>query len=197
MGNGLGYLLKQPCAQKTLFLLSVREELSWKKSALGQVCWAKGKTNNNRSCYCHETCGNPDWLKQTLRSKPMELSNGPHNWIDEWMVLSPDYHTFMFDVSALNDVLACLPPGGMIKDSSDLASHVYKRDAGIKHANSASSKGYQSLNISDDAILAGYKRGNFTAYWVQPYVKAIMDSGCEVTSALGLQVAEHNSETPR
>lgn len=137
-------------------------------------------------------------VKKTLRIKPHELSSGPHNWIDEWMALSPEYHTFMFDVSALNDVLACLPPGGMIKDSSELASHVYKRDAGIRHANSASTKGYQSLNISDDAILAGYKRGQFTAYWVQPYVKAIMDSGCEVTSALGLQVAEHRwTETPR
>jgi len=195
--GGLGPMLEQPCAPKTLFLLPVREEMSWMRSALGQVCWALGQKEGGQTCSgeaCPETCGNPQWLNENLRSKPMELQMGPHNWIEEWMVRSPDFHTFMFDYSATAEVLACLPKEGLKvedQESPELASHVYKRDGLMKPWNSGAKR--PSVDLSDDDILAGYQAENYMAYWVQPYVKAIKESGCEVASALGLQVVEHRT----
>ena len=171
---GLSYYLRERCAPKTLFLLPLREEVSWMRSALKQECWVR------------KACGDLGWLMRALKQKRNELHAGPHIWIEEWMIRSPEFHTFMFDISAINDVLACLPPGGLeIEKSSELALHVYKRDNPIIHANTE----HVHINISDDAMLAGYKKGKYTAYWVQPYVKAINESDCEVASALGLEVA--------
>jgi hypothetical protein len=103
----------------------------------------------------------------------------------ESMVRSPKFHTFMYDISATNDVLSCLPPGGLkIVDSSELARHVFKRHDPIPRENN---EFRPQIDISDDAILAEYNAG---PYWVQPYAKAIKESGCEAASTQGLHASE-------
>jgi len=196
MWRGLGSILKEPCAQSTLFLLPVREEIPWMRSALKQVCWHHGwaprskkdfwKTSGiKQQCVdqvCAHTCGDERFLNWALRHKPDELSWGPHNWIEEWMVLSTRYHTYMFDIDTTDNVLACFPPGGLkVEHSSTLGSHIYKRDDPVKSSND----GFRpSINMSDNAVLAAYTAAehNHTHYWVQPYAKAIKESRCAVAS---------------
>merc|ERR1712194_838605 len=62
MWSGLGSILKERCAPKTLLLLPVREEVSWMRSALGQVCWAQGRRRG-----ANTTCGSPCWLMRALK----------------------------------------------------------------------------------------------------------------------------------
>jgi len=192
MWRGLKPLLNESCSRKTLFLLPVREEVSWMRSALKQVCWHLGWEAGRNSCEpktCPKTCGNQTWLQEALRLKPDELRFGPHKWIAEWMVRSQEFHTFLFDYSVTEDVLRCLPPKGLrIENLSRLARHVYRRDDPIESANNAESDHLfrPVINISDHAMLAGYN----APYWVQPYATAAKASDCAVASALGLQVVK-------
>jgi len=194
--DGLGRLLKSPCARKTLFLLPIREEMSWLRSALQQVCWVEAGKNRCEEEACPDACGNFTWLEMALRNHTVELGQGPHIWIKEWMVRSRAFHTFMFDYDAIDNVLACLPQSGLkvenswglkVENSSQLARHIYKRAQATPKVNA----GFRpSINMSDEDIRVAYYSVESTPYWPQPYVKALEKSGCEVAPLRGLQVSE-------
>jgi len=195
--DGLGRLLKSPCARKTLFLLPIREEMSWLRSALKQVCWVEAGNNRCEEEACPDACGNFTWLEMALRNHTVELGQGPHIWIKEWMVRSRAFHTFMFDYDAIDNVLACLPQSGLkvenswglkVENSSQLARHIYKRAQATPKVHAGLFR--PSINMSDEDIRVAYYAVESTPYWPQPYVKALEKSGCEVASLRGLRVSE-------
>ena len=107
-------LISSPCGLETLFLISVRDKMSWLRSATREICerrgWAKRGDCSSLASF------------RWIRERPHELGRSPADVVRKNIFISnTSARVAIFDYRQMESLLQCFPQGSTVATSGGMS----------------------------------------------------------------------------